>query len=473
MHQQYSSLIKLLLIFVGGALMWFNPVSNEITPQAWHLFVIFLGTMVGIVLSPLPISAMAMLGAGMCLAMGVLTTQQVLDGFSEKVVWLLVFAFLIARGIIKTGLGKRMAYYFISKIGKTTLGLSYGLVFTELFLAPLIPSVTARGGGVVYPIAMSLVDALSTEHHDDNKSHIKRTMAYLSQVCFQTNLVTSAMFLTGMAANPLIQSFSNKAGAEVTWSSWALGGIVPGLISLFAMPLIIYLLHPPAIKTSPQAPQHALEALKKMGRVTIHELIMIVTFASLIVGWILDKKIGVDATSVAMIGVVVLLVTGVLDWTDALNEKGAWDSFIWFAIMIMLSGYLAEYGVIKWIATHIAESLKHYPAIIAVPALMLLYFYLHYFFASVAAQVTVLFSTFLILIMSFDVPVMIAAMTLAYFSSLSGGLTHYGIATAPIYFGTKSVTTKEWWKIGFIVSVINIAIWGVVGGVWWKYLGWF
>ncbi len=473
MHQKYSSLLKLLLIFMAGSLMWFYPISTEITTQAWHLLVIFLCTMTGIVLNPLPISAVALLGAGMCLATGVLTTQQVLNGFSEKVVWLLVFAFLIARGIIKTGLGKRMAYYFIAKIGRTTLGLSYGLVFTELFLAPLIPSVTARGGGVVYPIAKSLVDVLASEHNDHNQGHIKRTMGYISQVCFQTNVVTSAMFLTAMAANPLIQSFANKAGAEVTWGSWALGAIVPGLISLLLMPLVIYLIHPPAIKTSPQAPKHALEALKKMGKVSVNELIMIVTFASLIIGWILDKKIGVDATAVAMIGVVTLLVTGVLEWEDAINEKGAWDSFIWFAVMVMLSGYLAEYGVIKWIATQIAASLKHYPVIVAAPALMLVYFYLHYLFASVAAHVTVLFSTFLLLVISFDVPIMLAAMPLAYFSSLSGGLTHYGIATAPIYFGTKSVTTKEWWTIGFLVGLLNIAIWGGIGGLWWKYLGWF
>lgn len=473
MNKQYSNLLKILLITMAGIFMWLYPAPQGLSEQAWHLLIIFLCTMVGIVLNPLPISAVALLGSAMCIATGVLGTQQVLNAFSEKVVWLLVFAFLIARGIIKTGLGRRMAYYFIAKLGKTTLGLSYGLVFTEFFLSPLIPSVTARGGGVVYPIAQSLSDALAQEHHDSNPNHIKKTMGYISQVCFQANVITSAMFLTAMAANPLIQSFANKAGAEITWSSWALGAIVPGIISLSLMPLIIYFLHPPAIKVSPKAPNHAVEALKKMGKISINELIMVITFASLILGWILDKKIGLDATAVAMIGVVVLVVTGVLEWEDAINEKAAWDSFIWFAVMIMLSGYLAEFGVIKWISTHIIESLKHHPAIIAVPALMLVYFYLHYLFASVAAHVTVLFSTFLVLITSFDVSVMLAAMPLAYFSSLSGGLTHYGIATAPIYYGTKAVTTKEWWTIGFVICLVNLIIWGGVGSIWWKFLGWF
>ena len=467
---KYGNLIKLLGIFVVGTFMWFNPISSELPAVSWHLLVIFLGTMVGIILNPLPISAVALLGASVCIITGVLTTNQVLHGFSEKVVWLLLFAFLIARAIIKTGLGKRIAYYFISKLGRTTLGLSYGLVFAEFFLAPVIPSVTARGGGIIYPIAESLVNEYG-DHLDP--ADIKQNRGFISQVCFQTNIITSTMFLTAMAANPLIQSLAFREGVEISWGAWALGAIVPGVISLVLMPLLVYFLHPPAIKASEDAPRAALAALKQMGKLTLHEIVMLVVFVALILGWVLDKKIGLDATAVAMIGVVALLVTGVLEWDDAINEKAAWDSFIWFAVMVMLSGYLAEFGTIKWVGGKIAASLVGYPAIVAAPLLMAIYFYLHYLFASATAHVTVLYTTFMVLILGFGVSPMIAAMTLAYFSALSSGLTHYGIATAPIYYGTKSVTTKQWWTIGFLVSLLNLAIWGIVGGLWWNYLGWF
>lgn len=467
---KHSSILTILLLFVAGSFMWFNPISTELSAQSWHLFVIFLCTMVAIVLNPLPISAIALLGASTCLVTGVLTTKQVLSGFSENVVWLLVFAFFIARGIIKTGLGKRIAYFFISKLGKTSLGLSYGLVMAEFLLSPVIPSVTARGGGIIYPIAQSLV----TAYGDDVSANCKkRNLGFLSQVCFQANVITSAMFLTAMAANPLVQSLAYKEGIEISWGAWAMGAIVPGLLSLMVMPLFVYFLHPPATKFSPDAPKHALESLKEMGKLSFQEMVMMVVFIALIAGWVLDKKIGLDATAVALLGVVALLVSGVLTWDDAIHEKSAWDSFVWFAIMVMMSGYLAEFGTIKWIGLKIGDSLSHYPAIVAVPALMLIYFYLHYLFASITAHITVLFSTFLILILNFNVPSMLAVMPLAYLSTLSGGLTHYGIATAPIYYGTKSVTTAQWWKIGLCLSILNILIWSIVGGLWWKYLGWF
>lgn len=470
MFKKYNNLIKLLAIFMFGICLWFNPISSEIPLQNWHLLVVFLCTILGIVLNPMPISSVALLGASIAIATSTLTTAQVLSGFSEKVVWLLVFAFLIARGIIKTGLGKRIAYYFISKLGKTTLGLSYGLVFAEFFLAPIIPSVTARGGGIIYPIA----ESLASEYGEDHSSHsVKRNRGFISQVCFQTNIITSTMFLTAMAANPLVQSLAAKQGIEITWANWALGAIVPGLISLILMPLLVYMIHPPAIKHSEKAPEVARNALKTMGKVSFKEMIMIVVFALLITGWVLDKKIGLDATSVSLFGVVALLITGVLEWNDVIHEKSAWDSFIWFAVMVMLSGFLAEFGTIKWIGTKIATSLEDFPAIIAVPTLFAIYFYLHYLFASATAHATVLFSTFLILILGFDVSPMIAAMPLAYFSALSGGLTHYGIATAPIYFESKAVSTKEWWIIGLAVSILHIIVWGIAGSLWWNYLGWF
>ncbi len=376
---KYRGLLTIFLLYIVGLILWVSPLSPELTSKSWHLFVIFICTMIGIVLNPLPISAIALLGAVTCLITGVLTTKQVLSGFSENVVWLLVFAFFIARGIIKTGLGKRIAYYFISKVGTTSLGLSYGLVLAEFLLSPMIPSVTARGGGVIYPITQSVASAYGDQVSSSSQ---KRNLGFLGQVCFQANVITSAMFLTAMAANPLVQSLAFKEGIEISWGTWALGAIVPGLISLLIMPLFVYYMFPPATKASPDAPKHALEALKAMGKLTIQEIIMMVTFIALITGWILDKKIGLDATAVAMMGVVALLVTGVLTWEDAINEKAAWDSFVWFAVMVMLSGFLAEFGTIKWIATKIGNSLSSYPTMVAVPLLLLIYFFIHYLFAA-------------------------------------------------------------------------------------------
>ena len=60
--------------------------------------------------------------------------------------WLIAIAFWLSGGFIKSGLGNRIAYGIVSLFGKTTLGLTYSLVFAEALLAPAIPSVAARAG---------------------------------------------------------------------------------------------------------------------------------------------------------------------------------------------------------------------------------------------------------------------------------------------------------------------------------------
>lgn len=67
--------------------------------------------------------------------------------------WLIAIAFWLSKGFIKSGLGNRIAYSIVSKFGSTTLGLVYSLVFAEALLAPAIPSVAARAGGIFFPLA--------------------------------------------------------------------------------------------------------------------------------------------------------------------------------------------------------------------------------------------------------------------------------------------------------------------------------
>lgn len=67
--------------------------------------------------------------------------------------WLIAIAFWLSGGFIRSGLGSRIAYSIVSLFGKTTLGLTYSLVLGEALLAPAIPSVAARAGGLFLPLA--------------------------------------------------------------------------------------------------------------------------------------------------------------------------------------------------------------------------------------------------------------------------------------------------------------------------------
>ena len=225
--------------------MWFVvPVPVGVTAQGWHLFIIFILTILGLIIKPLPMGAMAFTAVAVVVATQTMSLKMTLTSFSSNIVWLIIAAFLLARGFIKTGLGSRIAYYFVSVLGKSTLGLAYGLTAAEVLFAPLMPSNTARGAGIIYPI----IDALNDEYKSKPElGTSKKIGSYLIKLLYQINVLTSAMFLTATAGNPLIVGIAAGQGVIISWSTWAIACIVPGCVSLLVLPVLLYIIYPPEI----------------------------------------------------------------------------------------------------------------------------------------------------------------------------------------------------------------------------------
>ncbi|HQS83621.1 MAG: anion permease [Alphaproteobacteria bacterium 16-39-46] len=463
-----AALAPSFIILITAFALWFMPPPTGLEVSAWHLLIIFLGTIIGIILKPLPMGAIATLGLSLCVITNLIPLQQSLSSFSSPIVWLVLSAFFIARGFVKTGLGSRIAYYFMTFLGRSSLGLSYGLVLTDFFLSPVIPSNTARGGGIIFPI----VQSLSNEYGSSPNTNSQRKIgAFLTQVAFQANLVTSAMFLTAFAGNPLAAKLAKEVGVIMNWGTWAIAGIVPGLVHLALLPLFLFFIYPPTLKKTPEAPELARKKLKEMGPLSFHEITMLLIFALLLVLWIFGGNFGVEPTTAALLGLSLLLFTGVLSWDDLLQEKAAWDTFFWLAILLGLAGALSDYGIIKWFGSGVENFVGLLSKPVAFAVLSILYFYCHYFFASGTAHITSLYVMFLIAIVSTGIPAPLATFVLAVFASLSSGLTHYGTGAAPVFFGGNFIPVRTWWRLGFLCSLLTLLVWSVVGGLWWKFLG--
>ncbi len=461
--------MSLIVSVIVGLIIWNLRTPEGITVQAMHMFAIFIFTVVNIILRPLPIGTTAFLGLTLTVATHTLEFKQTFSGFVNTTVWLVVVAFFISRGFIKTGLGERIAYLIIKCLGKTTLGMTYGIILTDLILAPAIPSITARVGGIIYPIVKSLSTTLGSEPY----SHPRRIGAFLMKASFQGSVVISSMFLTSMAGNPLIANILGDLGINISWGTWALAASVPGLTALIVIPLFLYLFYPPEIKVTPHAKKTAEVELKKMGSIRSQEWIMLVTFVFLITLWIFGRNIGMIAVTAALIGLSLLLLTSVLTWEDIIKEKGAWNTLIWFSTLLMMANFINELGLVTWFSKQIQTRVAGLHWFTAFAVLSILYFYSHYFFASVVAHIGSMYLPFLLLCIAAGTPPIIAALALAFLSSLFGGLTHYGCGPAPIFFGSGYIKIIDWWRLGFFASLINFTIYFIIGNVWWHVLGYF
>ncbi len=428
----YNYLLRWLAPLGIGAIIWLIPPPEGVEQAAWQLLAIFVATIAGIIAKPLPMGAVAIIGITMTAVTQTLSAGAALSGFSNTTIWLIVIAFFISRGFIKTGLGARIAYLFMSVLGKKSLGLSYGLVASDLVLAPAIPSNTARAGGVVFPILVSIAQAYGSNPDDGTN---RKLGAFLTKTAFQGTIITSAMFITAMAANPLAAQLAGDQGVEITWGGWALAALVPGIISLILIPLLIYKIYPPEIKETPAASDIAKNKLAEMGRMKSSEWIMLGTFFLLLILWIFGPNIlGMDATTAALVGLGVLLLTTVLNWGDVLGERGAWDTLVWFAALVMMATQLNQLGFIPWFSETMGEMVAGYDWQFAFLVLALVYFYSHYLFASNTAHVSAMYAPFLAVAIAVGTPPMLAALVLAFFSNLFSSMTHYGTGPAPVLY---------------------------------------
>lgn len=270
----------MLVAIALGLVIWFLPQPSEVSNQGWLMLAIFIGTIAAIIGKAMPIGALSILAITLVAVTGVTSDnpgtaiKDALGSFSSPLIWLIAVAIMIARGLIKTGLGARISYYFILAFGKRSLGIGYSLALSELTLAPVTPSNTARGGGIMLSIAQSFDS--TPEQNTSNKIG-----KYLALVNYHSNPITSAMFITATAPNPLtVKLIADATDSAITlsWTTWALAMLLPGLVAILLMPLVLYWLYTPEIKRTPDAKSFARENLEKLGRLGRNEKIMLLVF---------------------------------------------------------------------------------------------------------------------------------------------------------------------------------------------------
>ncbi|MDK7283253.1 anion permease [Staphylococcus pettenkoferi] len=461
---------KFILPVVVGIILWLiTPIRPEgLSADAWHMFAIFVATIIGCITQPLPIGAVAMIGFTLTVLTGTVDIDPAVKGFGNSSIWLIAMAFFISRGFVKTGLGRRIALQFVKLFGKKTLGLGYSLVGVDLILAPATPSNTARAGGIMYPI----INALSKSFGSKADNGTARKMgSFLIFTEFHGNLITAAMFLTAMAGNPLAQSLAQHEHIHITWMNWFLAALVPGIVSLIVVPFIIYKIYPPEIKETPDAKSWADNELQDMGHMHRDEKFMIGIFLVALILWVLGSVIDMNATLTAFIALSLLLLTGVLSWSDVLKETGAWNTLIWFSILVMMASQLNELGFIPWLSKTIAGSLGGLSWPVVLVLLILFYFYSHYLFASSTAHVSAMYSALLGVAIATGAPPLFSALMIGFFGNLMASTTHYSSGPAPIFYSSGYVSQKRWWLMNAGLAIVYFVIWLGLGSLWMKLIG--
>ena len=295
--------------------------------------------------------------------------------------------------------------------------------------------------------------------------------SYLMWTAFATTCLTSAMFLAGLAPNLLALSLvKTTAKIDISWTEWFMGIMPVGVLLLIFLPLIVYKIYPPEVKNSPDVPVWARNELNKMGRISAKEVGMAL-LALLALGlWIFGGDL-INATTVAILVLCLMVICRIVEWDDVLANKQAWNVLVWFATLVTMADGLNKVGFLKWFATGAAGALSGYSVMTIVIALTVVYFVVHYMFASLTAHTTALLPVLLTAAIAVPgMPVKLISLLFCYTLGLMGIISPYATGPGPIYYGSGYVSRKDFWTLGFVFGAIYLAALLVIGVPYLRYL---
>lgn len=473
---------RLLVPLAVALFILLLPTPQGLEPHAWHYVAVFIGVIVALVLEPLPGAVVAMVGIAIITVLapwllfspeqlatpGFKSTSAALSwavsGFSNSVIWLIFAAFMFGTGYEKSGLGKRIALLLVRKMGHRTLFLGYAIMLSELFLAPVTPSNSARGAGIIYPIIRNLPPLYDSHPNSPSARHIG---SYIMWMGITADCVTSAIFLTAMAPNLLLIGLMKSAAhTTLSWGDWFLGMLPLSLLLILLVPYLTYLLYPPTIRQGNQVCVWASEQLKAMGPLSGREFKMIILMILALLLWIFGGKL-IDAATVGYAVVALMLLGKVISWDDIISNKSAWNVFFWLASLIALATGLNQNGFIQWFGTGLAGHLAGLSPTWVMVTLITTFYLLRYFFASATAYTSALapmmIATALVIP---DLPLPAFCLMLGAAIGLGSIVTPYATGPSPIYYGSGYLPTADYWRLGALFGALFLVLLLATGLLW-------
>jgi len=453
-----------LAILIG---LWVWPVPEGLTRPAWHLFALFAAAIGAVVTGALPILTASIFGAAAAVLSGVISPAQAWAGFSNGTILLIVVAFLVARAVVTSGLGERIGHAVVRLFGRSTLGLSYSIFVVDGLIAPAFPSNTARSG-VLYPLAVSLANAAGVRPGDPARMRLGKFLMFSGIASLS---LSSGLWLTAMAANPLGTEIARGFGVEIGFASWLIASSVPTLTAMALLPVVLYKIVGPEVTATPTAPAAARAALQALGPLSRHEWIVAVTFVVMVVLWGAASTIGLDSTAVALLGLGVLLATGVLTGNDIAKEGDVLATYIWFALLFTMSSQLNELGFMSFVGQQLANVMGDWSRLSAGLTLVVAYVLLHYLFVSQTAHLLALFGVFLDVGVKVGVPAMPLAFLLLFATNFFSAITPQGSSANLLFASSGFLSQRDLYQLGALTTAFNLAVYLVIGLPWLMFLG--
>lgn len=343
----------ILGIFLMLYVLYLVPNIKGITDAArisMAVFAFMISWWIGEVVSPVVV---ALVGCVLLTALGVAKIDITFSGFSNSTEIFLIFAFLMAVAVTKTGLGKRIASAIISKTNPSYKMVLFLLMFSGLILGAIIPSGNARIV-LLGTIAVSLLSVFNQS--PDKQSNIGKGLFILLGI---SSMLTCDPYMTGGASSILLVGLLDKAGITISYFDWFLNLFPPVMISLIALWWITYKMFPPEVEKLDQESYLKLKNQMKneVGKISLPELKVAVITVGVIIFWIFGNMLHLKADIVCLVGVALMFLPGIGVLGPKDIKSIPWDTLVFIGCALSLGTVIAETKLDVFLANIVAPLL--------------------------------------------------------------------------------------------------------------------
>ncbi|HXP96668.1 MAG TPA: DASS family sodium-coupled anion symporter [Telmatospirillum sp.] len=449
--------------------VWGFGTPHGLSPEGHKALVLFVGIFVLYITEAIPLAASSLLVVPIGALMGVSSVKGMLEGFSSPSTYLIVGAFVLAVAMVKTRLAERITYLILSKIGCSATRITFGVTLSNIVLAFLVPSSTARTA-ILLPVCLSIISLLGTEGRSKFAVNLLLCLAF-------TNATISAGILTATVPNPVTVEFIVKAGGKaISYTDWLIFGFPPALLMTVITWITLQKMFPAEPIDSGRGRELIAEGLASLGPMSFAEWRTLFIFLAVVLLWVSQTWTGLDTTLVCLLGACALFFPkiGVIDWSDA-NKGVSWQVVLICGGGVSLGDVLMKTGAAKWIATGIFTSLGLTGASVLVLLLvvMLVLLYLHFVFVGTTAMATALLPIVAGLAQAAGLPPEILILPAGMIIGGYPLVMFYSTLPNIIVYGSGKLTVGDFVRVGSVLCLPASAIYALCAATYWRWLGLF
>jgi solute carrier family 13 (sodium-dependent dicarboxylate transporter), member 2/3/5 len=305
----------------------------------------------------IPIPATALLPLAVFPLLGILPIEAAAAPYANPVIFLFMGGFLLAAGMQRWGLHRRVALRIIHAVGTSPGRLVAGFMLAAAFLSMWVSNTATAV--MMLPIGLSVIhlalrDGAPGERDPGESNFAVGLMLGIAYACSIGGMAT----LIGTPPNALLAGFMAESyGVRIGFGEWMLLGVPLALLGLpIAWWVLTRVAYPTSMTEIPGGRQAISDEIERLGPLTPGEKAVAVVFATTAAAWVVRPLFerwvpGVSDAGIAIAGALALFLIPlnlrrgefVLDWEGARGIP--WDVLVLFGGGLSLAAAITRTGL--------------------------------------------------------------------------------------------------------------------------------